>query len=237
MTIVGQVFVHMLCVFVLPCSNSQCATICLSESMVALRKGVQRALFQIGRRPEWHQTDNSTAATHRIPADQVGEVGGSKRPFNTEYLALMAHLGMKPRTIMRWACTRPQFRCPDSIECYQPRAKRMSDGRDRCHLSRRKREPLMTFDPSQHVGKTVVIRGTAYDARAGAIVELADRTPIYIAGLAEWDPGLQGKPLEVTGLLKELAARVSPVPAGGPQLHGLAAPSFVLENATWTALP
>lgn len=96
-TIVGQLFVHMLCVLVLPYSNWQWATVCLSESMVALRKGVQRALFQIGRVPEWHQTDNSTAATHRIPEGQ--RVGGDKRPFNVEYVALMAHLGMKPRTI------------------------------------------------------------------------------------------------------------------------------------------
>ncbi|HEX7837759.1 MAG TPA: hypothetical protein VF469_09865 [Kofleriaceae bacterium] len=95
----------------------------------------------------------------------------------------------------------------------------------------------MTFDPSQHIGKTVVIRGTAYDARAGAILELEDRTPIYIAGLAEWDPALQGKALEVSGLLKERAARVPPVPAGGAQLHGLPSPTFVLENATWTVLP
>ncbi len=98
-TIVGQLFVHMLCVFVLPYSNWQCATIRFSESMVALRTGVQRALFQLGRRPEWHQTDNSTAATHRLPADQVGEGEERKRPFNTAYLKLMAHLGMKPRTI------------------------------------------------------------------------------------------------------------------------------------------
>jgi hypothetical protein len=94
----------------------------------------------------------------------------------------------------------------------------------------------MTFEPSQHIGKTVVIRGTAYDARAGAILELEDRTPIYIAGLAERDPVLQGKPLEVTGLLKERAARVPPVPTGGAQLHGLASATFVLENAKWTAL-
>jgi hypothetical protein len=94
----------------------------------------------------------------------------------------------------------------------------------------------MTFDPSQHVGKTIVIRGTAYDARAGAILELEDRTPIYIAGLAEWDPALQGRPLEVTGLLKQRAARVPPVPAGGAQLHGLTSPTFVLEHATWIAL-
>lgn len=98
-TIVGQLFVHLLCVLVLPYSNWQCATVCLSESMVALRKGVQRALFKIGRRPEWHQTDNSTAATHRIAVDQAVYVDGRKRPFNAEYVALMAHLGMKPRTI------------------------------------------------------------------------------------------------------------------------------------------
>jgi len=48
-TIAGQLFVHMLCVFVLPYSNWQWATICFSESMLALRRGVQRALFQLGR--------------------------------------------------------------------------------------------------------------------------------------------------------------------------------------------
>ena len=98
-TIVGQLFMHMLCVLVLPYSNWQWATVCLSESIVALRKGVQRALFQLGRAPEWHQTDNSTAATHRIPEDQAVRGEDGKRPFNVEYVKLMAHLGMKPRTI------------------------------------------------------------------------------------------------------------------------------------------
>ncbi len=64
--IAGQVLAHMLCVVVLPFSNWQWATVCLSESMAALRRGVQAALFQLGRVPEYHQTDNSTAATHRI---------------------------------------------------------------------------------------------------------------------------------------------------------------------------
>jgi hypothetical protein len=98
-TIAGQVFVHMLCVLVLPYSNWQWATVCLSESMAALRKGVQRALFQLGRVPRYHQTDNSTAATHRIPTDKKECVEGRKRPFNADYLALMRHLGMTPRTI------------------------------------------------------------------------------------------------------------------------------------------
>lgn len=97
-TIAGAVFVHMLCVLVLPYSNWQWATVCLSESMAALRRGVQAALFQLGRVPHYHQTDNSTAATHRIPDGKLVLAEGGKRPFNEEYLALMRHFGMKPRT-------------------------------------------------------------------------------------------------------------------------------------------
>ena len=98
-TIAGQLFVHLLCVLVLPYSNWQWATVCLSESILALRKGVQRALFQLGRVPRYHQTDGSTAATHKIPEGQAEHVEGTQRPFNTEYVALMRHLGMTPRLI------------------------------------------------------------------------------------------------------------------------------------------
>lgn len=97
-TIAGQVFVHLLCVVVLPYSNWQWATVCLSESMAALRRGVQAALFQLGRVPEYHQTDNSTAATHRISDGKLMLANGGKRPFNEDYLAVMRHFGMKPRT-------------------------------------------------------------------------------------------------------------------------------------------
>lgn len=97
-TIAGEVFVHLLCVLTLPFSNWQWATVCLSESMAALRRGVQRALFQLGRVPRYHQTDNSTSATHRIPGGRGLEAPVGKRPFNEEYLALMRHFGMTPRT-------------------------------------------------------------------------------------------------------------------------------------------
>jgi len=40
-TIAGQLFVHLLCVLVLPFSNWQWARVCLSEPMTTLRKGVQ----------------------------------------------------------------------------------------------------------------------------------------------------------------------------------------------------
>lgn len=97
-TIAGIAFIHMLCVFVLPFSNWQWATVCLTESMAALRRGVQAALFQLGRRPKWLQTDNSTAATHRIPEGKAEAEPERKRPFNEDYLALVRHFGMKART-------------------------------------------------------------------------------------------------------------------------------------------
>jgi len=98
-TIAGELFVHMLCVFVLPYSNWRWASICLSESIASIRHGVQRALFQLGRVPLYHQTDNSTSATHRIPdGKKVTGEGSGKRPFNEDYLAIMRHFGMTPRT-------------------------------------------------------------------------------------------------------------------------------------------
>ncbi len=95
-TIAGVLYAHLLGVFVLPFSNWIWLTICASESLLSIRRTVQRALFQLGRVPEWHQTDNSTAATHQIKkTDKLG----TKRPFNREYRDMMDHFGMKPRTI------------------------------------------------------------------------------------------------------------------------------------------
>jgi len=87
----GEPFDHLLCQSVLPYSNWQSVVVCRSESMLALRSGVQEAVFRLGRVAEWHQTDNSTAATH--------DLATGKRGFNAEYLELMSHLGMRPRTI------------------------------------------------------------------------------------------------------------------------------------------
>lgn len=97
-TVAGELFAHLLCVFALPFSNWQWATVCLSESLAALRRGIQAALFQLGGVPRFSQTDNSTAATHRIPSGDEAKVEGHRRPFNAEYLALVRHFGMTPRT-------------------------------------------------------------------------------------------------------------------------------------------
>jgi hypothetical protein len=105
-TIQGQPFPHLLCHVVLPYSNWGWITVCQSESMLALRRGVPAALVQLGRLPQFHQTDNSTAATHEVGgADEALEDasgrprGRRKREFNEEYVDLMRHYEMQPRTI------------------------------------------------------------------------------------------------------------------------------------------
>lgn len=105
-TIEGIPFPHMLCHVVLPYSNWGWITVCQSESMLALRRGVPAALVQLGRVPQFHQTDNSTAATHEIAAanepaeDASGKpLGRRKRAFNEDYVALIRHYDMQPRTI------------------------------------------------------------------------------------------------------------------------------------------
>lgn len=91
MTLQGEAYAPLLCHVVLPYSNWQWAYRCRSESFLALKQGLQEALFRLGKIPQWHQTDNSTGATHRVRTGQ--------RDFNAEYVDLMEHLGMKPRTI------------------------------------------------------------------------------------------------------------------------------------------
>ena len=104
-TIEGQLFTHLLCVFVLPFSNWMWATVVLSESIEAIKRGVQAALFQLHRVPTFHQTDNSTAATHEGPerdeprsANDPVDMNKQGRRFNRRYLAIMGHFGMTPRT-------------------------------------------------------------------------------------------------------------------------------------------
>ena len=109
-TIAGAAYDHLVCHFVLPYSNWESVKPCLSESMPALKAGIQKAVFMLGRVPRWHQTDHSTAATHQLgkkdrESADANEVSGAPSPkgdktrgFNTKYLGLMDHLGMTPRT-------------------------------------------------------------------------------------------------------------------------------------------
>lgn len=93
-TIDGVPFAHIACHDVLTYSNWEWATICHSESLLAIRKGLQAALVHLGHIPVEHWTDHSTAATHELGGDERGIRG-----FNSGYLKLTDYFGMTPKTI------------------------------------------------------------------------------------------------------------------------------------------
>ena len=97
-TIQGEPFPHLLLHSVLPYSNWEWGRVVQSESLLAIRLGLQSALLELGHVPKIHQTDNTTAATHNLGPGQCAKPL-EERGFNEEYLQLMAHYGMEPRTI------------------------------------------------------------------------------------------------------------------------------------------
>ena len=97
-TLGGQPFPHILIHSVLPYSNWEWGRVAQSESLLAIRLGLQSALVKLGYIPKIHQTDNTTAATHQLGPEAQGK-DLRERGFNQEYLQLLAHYGIEPRTI------------------------------------------------------------------------------------------------------------------------------------------
>lgn len=93
-TIEGEVLDHLFCHCVLPYSDWQWATRCLSESFLSLISGLQAALKQLGRSPRHLGTDNSSAATHEVEA-----MPDRPRAYNSDYLELCTHYDLTPLTI------------------------------------------------------------------------------------------------------------------------------------------
>lgn len=88
-TIAGTRFSHLLYHLVLTYSNVEAVRVCFSESFEALAEGLEAGLWQIGGVPEWHRTDNLSAAVRKL--DRQG-----RHEFTANYQALLSHYGMKP---------------------------------------------------------------------------------------------------------------------------------------------
>lgn len=93
-TILGDLLDHLFCHCVLPYSNWQWATRCLSESFLSLVSGLQAALRRLGRCPPYLGTDNSSAATHHLTYHPR-----QPRDFNSDYLEVCTHYDFSPITI------------------------------------------------------------------------------------------------------------------------------------------
>jgi hypothetical protein len=93
-TIEGQPLDHLFCQCVLPYSDWQWATRCISESFLSLVSGLQAAYAQLGKSTPVLCTDNSSAATHELEQGP-----GRERGYNADYLELCTHYDLTPVTI------------------------------------------------------------------------------------------------------------------------------------------
>ncbi|MGA1731069.1 MAG: IS21 family transposase [Steroidobacteraceae bacterium] len=93
-TIQGEPLDHLFCHCVLPYSNWQWATRCISESFLSLVSGLQAAFRELQRIPQTLCTDNTSAATH-----EVESMPERPRAYNSDYLELCTHYDLSPLTI------------------------------------------------------------------------------------------------------------------------------------------
>ncbi len=85
-TINRQPFPHLFYHFCLTYSNWETGGICFSESFEAFAEGLQNALWQLGKVPAEHRTDNLTAAVIKV---------GKRDEFTAGYTALLAHYALR----------------------------------------------------------------------------------------------------------------------------------------------
>jgi hypothetical protein len=98
-TIGGELFRHLLMHSVLCYSNWEWGRVVQSESLIALRLGLQSTLIRLGHAPEYHQTDNSSAATRLLRREeQQQREAKEQRGYTEGYLQLLEYYGMEPRT-------------------------------------------------------------------------------------------------------------------------------------------
>ena len=88
-TIAGLPFPHLVYHLVLTYSNVEAVRICFSESFEALAEGLEACLWQIDGVPQWHRTDNLTAAVRDLDRD-------GRHEFTQNYRALLSHYAMQP---------------------------------------------------------------------------------------------------------------------------------------------
>ena len=94
----GQPFKHLLIHCVLPYSNWEWGRVVQSESLDAVRLGLQSTLVKLGYVPRILQTDNSSAATRWLGIREEGEEN-IRRAYTRDYLHLLEHYGLEPQTI------------------------------------------------------------------------------------------------------------------------------------------
>ncbi len=170
-TIQGEALDHLFCHCVLPYSNWQWATRCISESFLSLLTGLQAALKQLGRSPTHLGTDNTSAATHEIE-----QLPGRPRGYNSDYLELCTHYDLTPLTI--------NVNCPHEHGDVESQNGHLKRRLDQYLLLRGSRD----FNSVEQYDGFVegVLRGANAKRQRRLAEELACMRPLPTMGLAEY---------------------------------------------------
>jgi hypothetical protein len=86
-------------------------------------------------------------------------------------------------------------------------------------------------------GNAITIIGVAQNGKDGALVRTNDQKVYYVDGLASWDESVQGKQVEVTGILKTQSFTEENLKnKKGEWAAGIEGEKRILKNATWKIL-
>ena len=91
-TIGGRRYRHLLFQLVLSHSGWRYAEVVAGETFVALKQGLQNALWELGGAPQIIRSDNSSALTHEIKRSRG-------RALNDNYAELLEHYGLEATLI------------------------------------------------------------------------------------------------------------------------------------------
>jgi hypothetical protein len=99
-SLAGTLFPHLVYHMVLTYSNVEAARVCFSESFEALAEGLESCLWQIGGVPQWHRTDNLSAAVRDLDREGRHEFTQTTRRCRPRHAAVGHSAGRAPE----WRC-------------------------------------------------------------------------------------------------------------------------------------
>ncbi len=80
------------------------------------------------------------------------------------------------------------------------------------------------------IDQRTLIEGSAYNAKAGAVVLTEAGEPVYLRGKREWPDEDIGKPVAISGTLRRGHLFASDRTAEGRTRQGIAEPQWYLES-------
>jgi len=84
--------------------------------------------------------------------------------------------------------------------------------------------------------KEATLKGTAKDAKAGAVIVVDDGRVVYLEGLDSWPNGSLNKRVEAKGVLVSKKFIPDPVNENGDICQGAEGDQLVIERPKWTIL-